>query len=99
MEVKKERDWGLIIIIALVVLAAGYIFFALIEQQADINQLKREKQAVLEEIEKEEKDLKKMQQLSKQTQSLDYIEKQAREKLGMVRPDETVYIDIGKSEN
>ena len=99
MGAQKERDWGFIIIIALIVLAAGYTFIALIEQQADINQLKKEKQAVLEEIEKEEKDLKKMQQLSKQTKSLDYIERQAREKLGMVMPDETVYIDIGKSED
>lgn len=99
MEVKKERDWGFIIIMALIVLAVGYVFFALIEQQGDINQLKREKQAVLEEIEKEEKALKKMQQLAKKTQSLDYIEKQAREKLGMVLPGETVYIDVGKSEN
>lgn len=99
MEVKKEQDWGFIIIMALIVLAVGYVFFALIEQQGDINQLKREKQAVLEEIEKEEKALKKMQQLAKKTQSLDYIEKQAREKLGMVLPGETVYIDVGKSEN
>ena len=99
MEVKKERDWGFIIIMALIVLAVGYVFFALIEQQGDINQLKREKQAVLEEIEKEEKALKKMQQMAKKTQSLDYIEKQAREKLGMVLPGETVYIDIGKNKN
>ncbi len=99
MEEKKERDWGLIIIIALAILAAGYVLFALIEQQADINQLRREKAVVLVEIENEEKALKKMQKLSKETQSIDYIEKQAREKLGMVMPNETVYIDIGKNKD
>jgi cell division protein FtsB len=39
------------------------------------------------------RDLNKMQELS---QNESYIEKQAREKLGMVKPNEKVYIDITK---
>lgn len=99
METKKERDWGLIIIIAIIVVMAAYVVFALIEQQSDINQLKKERASVLLEIQNEEKALKKMQKLSKETESLDYIEKQAREKLGMVMPNETVYIDVAKNKD
>ncbi len=48
---------------------------------------------------REQKELKKVQNTLNQMDTLEFIEKQAREKLGMIKPGETVYIDLTKKKN
>ena len=50
-------------------------------------------------IEQIENDLKKVKNTLNQMDTLEFIEKQAREKLGMIKPGETVYIDLTKKKN
>ena len=69
----------------------------LIKQQLNIIQYKDEIKALSSEIEVAEEKLddnKKSLEAEKQyTNSLEYIEKLAREKLGMYLPNERVYVD------
>lgn len=76
-----------------------YTSFAFIEQQMEISLLKERKQAIEVQVKNEEKELKKVKKTLSQMDSLEFIEKQAREKLGMIKPGETVYIDLIKNKN
>ena len=69
----------------------------LIKQQLNISQYKNEIAELSSKIEVAEEELKQnkidLEQEKKNTNSPEYIEKLAREKLGMYLQNETVYID------
>ena len=69
----------------------------LIKQQINISQYKDDIKDLSSKIEVAEKELddnkQNLEQEKKNTDSLEYIEKLAREKLGMYLPNERVYID------
>ena len=69
----------------------------LIKQQLNISEYKNELQELSSKIEIAEEELKQnkidLEQEKKNTNSPEYIEKLAREKLGMYLPNERVYID------
>lgn len=69
----------------------------LIKQQINIMQYKEEIEILSSKIETAEDELKQnkqdLEQEKQNTNSLEYIEKLAREKLGMYLPNERVYID------
>lgn len=69
----------------------------LIKQQLNISQYKDEIKKLSSSIELAENELTQnkqdLEQEKKNTDSLEYIEKLAREKLGMYLPNERVYID------
>lgn len=72
----------------------------LIKQQINISQYKDDIKDLSSKIEVAEKELddnkQNLEQEKKNTDSLEYIEKLAREKLGMYLPNERVYIDSTK---
>ena len=72
----------------------------LIKQQLNISQYKDEIKGLSSKIEVAESELNQnkqnLEQEKKNTDSLEYIEKLAREKLGMYLPNERVYIDSNK---
>ena len=72
----------------------------LIRQQINISQYKDDIKDLSSKIEVAEKELddnkQNLEQEKKNTDSLEYIEKLAREKLGMYLPNERVYIDSNK---
>ena len=72
----------------------------LIKQQINISQYKDDIKDLSSKIEVAEKELddnkQNLEQEKKNTDSLEYIEKLAREKLGMYLPNERVYIDSNK---
>ncbi len=90
MNRKKGSKWGLLILIAFIV----YFLFIIVEQQKilDIKEeaMKNIQEKVEEEIEINE-DLKRQKEI---LDTDEYIEKVAREKLGMVKPGEKIFIDI-----
>ena len=69
----------------------------LIKQQITISQYKDELKELTAKIEVSEDELNQnkqdLEQKKKDTESLEYIEKLAREKLGMYLPNERVYVD------
>lgn len=69
----------------------------LIKQQINISQYKDDMKELSSKIEIAENELNQnkqdLEQEKKNTDSLEYIEKLAREKLGMYLPNERVYID------
>lgn len=72
----------------------------LIKQQINLSQYKDDIKALSSKIEVAEEELNQnkqdLEQEKKNTDSLEYIEKLAREKLGMYLPNERVYIDSTK---
>lgn len=89
---KRNFNW----FIGLMLLVMGYFSYAIIEQnfclraiaqeQAVIDMRKQEALKINEELQKEKKNL----------ETPEYIEKIAREELGMTRPDEIPYISSKK---
>ena len=69
----------------------------LIKQQISISQYKDKLKELTAKIEVSESELNQnkqdLEQKKKDTESLEYIEKLAREKLGMYLPNERVYVD------
>ena len=87
------------VVIGLLVWAGISLSFNFIEQQMEISVLNERKLALETQIKQEEKELKKVKNTLNQMDTLEFIEKQAREKLGMIKPGETVYIDLTKKKN
>ena len=87
------------VVIGLLIWAGISLSFTFIEQQMEISVLKERKLALETQIKQEEKELKKVKNTLNQMDTLEFIEKQAREKLGMIKPGETVYIDLTKKKN
>ena len=92
---KKNKLLMNAIIIALIIWIV-----MLIKQQINISQYKDDIKDLSSKIEVAEKELddnkQNLEQEKKNTDSLEYIEKLAREKLGMYLPNERVYVDSTK---
>ena len=89
---KKSKLLKSAFIIALIVW-----IIMLIKQQFNIEQYRNEIDVLLEKIEIAEEELNQnkqnLEQKKQDTQSLEYIEQVAREKLGMYLQNERVYVD------
>ena len=96
---KKKVDIITLSIIGILIWIAISIAFAFIEQQMEISILKERKQTLETQMKNEEKKLKKVKVALDKMDTIEFIEKQAREKLGMIKPGETVYIDLVKKKN
>lgn len=97
-KVRKKMDWGYVGIMAILVMGATYLIFGFIEQQMNINTLKREKAEIEAQIQEEQQAIEQIKNNLKEIESPSFIERQAREILGMVKPDEKVYVDLNKRE-
>ena len=92
VQMKKGKLLKCAFIIALIVW-----IIMLIKQQFNIEQYRDEIDVLLEKIEIAEEELNQnkqdLEQKKQDTQSLEYIEQVAREKLGMYLQNERVYVD------
>ena len=79
----------------LIVIIVIYIAFIFINQQKTLNQYSKESQALSEEIEEEKEKKEELAKQKEDVNSLEFIEKTAREKLDMYYPNERVYLDKG----
>ncbi len=71
----------------------GYGFYTLAEQQVEINALKSEKDKYVTMCENEEMKHEQLLETKEKLHSDSYIEEVAREKLGLVMPYETIFVD------
>lgn len=94
---KKRRRLRLshLIILFLVV----YISTIMINQRKLMKNLQGKKMKIEEEIHIIQNDIDSLNEEIEDSDSLEFIEKTAREELGMVKPREIIYIDKGKKEN
>ena len=88
---KRKLNIGVCFMIGLIM----YLCCALISQQTSLHSSKNQKISQLEaEIVSAESKLAEVQDMDAFSKSDEYIERVAREKLGLVLPDETVFVDV-----
>ena len=88
---KKRVNWPKVLILLFLMVYATYTF---IKQEIEINKYEKEKLAYLEQINLANKKHEEYKHYSEYVNTDEYIEKIAREKLGMLLPEERVYIEI-----
>lgn len=83
-------------------LMIGFIIYAgitIINQQSVIYDLRGAEQAEIQKIESVKKENDKLMEIINNASSVEYIEKMAREQLGLVKSGEKVYIDQSSADN
>lgn len=70
-----------------------YAIFTIASQQITIYKLKKTQQEVALKVEAAKKENQKLQNMLEDTSTKEYVEKMAREQLGLVKADERVYVD------
>lgn len=70
----------------------GYLSVTIINQEIKLRALQEEGRQLQEVVVKLEKELGNMEKKVEESENLEYIEKTAREKLKMVKPNEIIYI-------
>lgn len=73
-----------------------YVSCSFVNQQKTLNEYKNQKETYQSQIEKQDQYKESLIELKENADSLEYIEKIAREKLDMYMPNERVYIDKEK---
>ena len=88
---KKNKFW--FIVISLILIYSGYISYSL---KGLLDSKKELHEELQNKISLEKKQKAELEKQIKNINSDEYIEKVAREKLGMVKKHERVYIDINR---
>ena len=95
----KDKDHSMTVIIVFIILIIGYFCLSIYNQQKDIEYLKGTNREIQDEMKEKEEILKQVQNELKTVDSDEFVEKQAREKLKMVRSNEKVFIDTNRKNN
>lgn len=102
-EIKKkkiqETDFLKLGIIAIAIIASISMLFTYIEQGMQIAELRERHEEILRQQKIEEKEILRYEKILNQVGSMEFIERQARERLGMIKPGETIYIDLNRGIN
>ena len=77
-----------------ILVAVGYVAVTLVHQQVTMSQCKKVAQEYEEKIAQVEMENQKLEDELEKAGTDEYLEKVAREKYGLVKPNERVYIDI-----
>lgn len=91
----KNRGSIRLIILGLIILC-GYFIYLFFDQQSIIDEKTAALNDIMEKIEIEKKIGEDLENQLKIIDTDEYIEKVARERLGMVKPGERIYIDVNK---
>ena|SRR5699024_518816 len=96
---KKKKKNNLRLRHLILILFSIYVVITFVSQQKTIRALKTEKTIKEEEIVKLKKEVKELDKEIKDSDSLEFVEKVAREELNMVKPKEIIYVDQNKNKN
>lgn len=84
-------------------IAIGFIFIYIMaifwNQNSLMKDLETKKQEVQTEVDNIKNEIKELEEEIKDSESLQFVEKVAREDLGMVKPREIIYIDKNKKKD
>lgn len=97
--IKKKRKKRLRIRHLVLLFFVIYIGVIMLNQRKLMKNLENKKASIEAQIHNIEKDIDSLNKEIENSDSLEFIEKTAREELGMVKPREIIYIDEGKKEN
>jgi len=75
-----------------------YALFIIADQQFTLHRLNKTRNEIIKEIEVSQMENEKLRDMLENVTSKEYIEKMAREQLGLVKSGETVYIDQSSSD-
>lgn len=78
----------------LVVLLVAYVGYTLFAQHMEIKQARADETRIKSQIEQLQKENERIKAELELMQSDQYIEKLAREKLGLIKPGEVMFIDV-----
>lgn len=90
----KRRKFKLAIFFAVVL--ALYFAWTLVDQQRVIYSMNNEKKILEAKIDEEKKENEELKRQKEMSDTDEYLEKMAREKLGMVKKNERIFIDAGR---
>lgn len=93
---KKKKKLKMIHIILLFLII--YISVAMLNQRKLMKELQTKRSEIKGEIHTIQKDINSLNKEIENSNSLEFIEKTAREELGMVKPREIIYIDKEKKD-
>lgn len=96
---KKKRKRRLKISHIVLLFLMIYIAVIMLNQRKLMKNLESKKIKIQEEIHIIQKDINHLNRELEESDSLEFIEKTAREELGMVKPREIIYIDEEKKDN
>ena len=88
---KKRVNWPKACILLFLAIYAAYTF---VKQEIEINKYEKEKFMYVEQINLAKQKQEEYKHYSEYVNSDEYIEKIARDKLGMLLPEERIYIEI-----
>jgi len=88
---KKKVNWLKVCLLTFLLVYATY---TLIKQEVEIKKYEKERLAYIEQIDLAKQKHDKYKHYSEYVNSDEYIEQIAREKLGMLLPEERIYIEI-----
>lgn len=91
----RKLNFKKIIIKLIYIIVLMYVVITLIQQQQKINSHEATIANLNEEINKSNEYKTELMATKENINSIDYIERVAREKLNMYMPNEKVYVDIG----
>ena len=92
MSKRKKSKLGLVLLMVIFI----YFAYTAVGQQKILYMKDVELKKVQSEIDEETKKNEKLKEEQEELNSDEFVEKTAREKLGMVKKGERVYFDIGK---
>lgn len=92
MNKRKKSTFGIFILLAIFL----YLSYTALGQQKLLNAKDLEMSKIEDKIKEETKTNEELKKEKEMINSDEYIEKVARDKLGMVKKDERVFVDIGK---
>ncbi len=93
---KKRFNVERLIFNSIIVLIMLYIVTALVKQEITIRRYKAQIAELNVKIEAEKKDIDDIKKDIEEAESIENIEKIARERLKMVKPGEIMYVDINR---
>lgn len=93
---KKKKKSGFRLIHLALMVVIVYVTFTFNSQRIHMNNLETEKTEIEEEIAVMEEEIEALKEEIENSDSLEFVEKVARDELGMVKPREIIYIDVNK---
>lgn len=99
MKKPKRRNYSKLIIKTVFILSVFYVLFTFYDQYREMKYLKIREGALLEDIDKMEKDIQSLKNQIENSNTDEHIEKIAREHLKMVKENELIFIDLGDNHN
>ncbi|NLY77900.1 MAG: septum formation initiator family protein [Tissierellia bacterium] len=96
---RKKRRKGIQLKHFILLLIAFYLGKTLISQSMQMKELEERRMKEEQEVIKLEKEIEVLEEEIEKRDSLEFLEKVAREELKLVKPREIMYIDINKQNN